>query len=261
MSPHLRIERDGPLLRIGIDRPDKRNAFTLDMLQGLSAAYTALDRDPELRVGLVHAFGPSFTAGLDLPSVAPHFAKHGMQGLIAEGGVDPFGLHGAPCRKPVVVALQGHCYTVAIELVLAADLCVAAEDCDFAQIEVLRGILPFGGATLRLPPLMGWPKAMQVLLAGEHFDAAEALRLGLVNAVVPVERLMDTALALARRVAEAAPLAVQATLANARLARSQGPLAAAAALEPALRNLLLTQDVQEGVKAMVERRAPKFLGR
>ena len=102
-----------------------------------------------------------------------------------EGGINPWQVEGQQLTKPVVIAVQGTCLTLGIELMLASDIVVAADSATFAQIEVARGILPFGGATIRFPRAVGWGNAMRWILTGDTFDAAEALRIGLVQEVVP----------------------------------------------------------------------------
>ena len=175
-------ELDDGLFRIGIDRPAKLNGFTPKMMRELAAAYTAFEREPRARCALVFAHGANFTAGLDLPKMAPHMSGEGL--LAEEGEIDPFGLR-APFRcKPVVFAVQGICYTLGIELMLAADVVVAAADCRFAQLEVRRGLMPTGGATIRMVERAGWGNAMRYLLTGDEFDAPTALALGFVQEVV-----------------------------------------------------------------------------
>jgi enoyl-CoA hydratase/carnithine racemase len=159
------------------------------------------------------------------------------------------------------MAVQGICLTLGIELMLASDIVVAADSTTFAQIEVARGILPFGGATLRFPRAVGWGNAMRWILTGDTFDAAEALRIGLVQEVVPHGEQFDRALVLAHRVAAQAPLAVQASLANARLAVSDGDAAAAARLQPELVRLLQTDDAAIGMTAFRTRTEAEFTGR
>ena len=147
----IRTEVQGPVLQIAIDRAAKRNGFTPAMLQALAEAYTRLDDDPALRVGVLHAEGDHFTAGLDLPSFAPLMQRG--ERAIAEGLVDPLNLGRPGLRrrtKPMVVAVKGITYTLGIELMLAADIVVAADDCRFSQLEVQRGIMATGGATLRM---------------------------------------------------------------------------------------------------------------
>jgi enoyl-CoA hydratase len=260
MEPRVTVERDGTLLLIGLNRPGKRNAADFRMLQELSAAYGELDRDPGLRAGVVFAHGDHFTAGLDLADLGSHLRADGLS-FLPEGGIDPWQVSGPAVRKPVVLAVQGICYTLGIELALASDIVVAADTTRFAQLEVARGILPFGGATLRFPRVAGWGAAMRWMLTGDPFDAAEALRMGVVTEVVPEGAQLPRAVELARRIAAQAPLAVQATLGSARKARAEGDAAAAAELQPQLSRLLATEDSKIGMQAFLERRDAEFLGR
>jgi enoyl-CoA hydratase/carnithine racemase len=138
--------------------------------------------------------------------------------MVPEGGLDPWGIQSKPVSKPVVIAIQGTCFTLGVELALNSEVVIAAENAKFAQLEVSRGLLPFGGATKRMPRSAGWSNAMRYLLTGDSFDAATALRLGIVNEVVPVGTEKDRAFEIAEKIAAQAPLAVQATLASARAA-------------------------------------------
>lgn len=258
-APRVRTERDGHLALLALSRPAKRNAADLAMLVQLAAAFGEADRDPEVRCVVVHADGEHFTAGLDLADIAPRVTG-GRLDRVPDGGVDPWGVAGPRMTTPVVVAVRGVCFTLGIELILAADVAVAATSARFAQLEVLRGILPFGGATLRLPARVGWGDAMRWLLTGDELDAAEALRIGLVQEVVDGDPL-PAALAIARRIADAAPLAVSATLRAARAALALGPDAAASVLPGELDALLATDDAAEGARALAERRPARFAGR
>jgi len=245
---------------IGFNRPEKRNAADFQLLQELSVAYGELERDPELRVGFVYAHGDHFTGGLDLADVGPRIGPDGLE-LTADGGINPWQIAGVSLTKPVVMAVQGTCLTLGIELMLASDIVVAAESTTFGQIEVARGILPFGGATIRFPRAVGWGNAMRWILTGDMFDAAEALRIGLVQEVVPTGEQYDRGLALAQRIAAQAPLAVQAALANARIAVRDSDAAAEAALQPELVRLAATEDSAIGMRAFVTRQAAEFVGR
>lgn len=256
----ISVTRRGALLLIGFDRADKRNAFDVDMYLALATAYGQLDRDPDLRCGLLYGHGEHFTAGLDLPQWAPVLSK-GEWIALPEGGIEPFGLdEERRLSKPLVVAARGVSFTVAVELMLAADVRVAASDARFGQLEVLRGFFPCGGATVRLAQEIGWGNAMRIILTGEEFSAAEAYRLGLVQAVVPPEQCFDTALAMAERIAAQAPLGVQAALASARHARVAGDRAELAMLFSRLGPVLGSEDMAEALAAFNERRAPRFRG-
>lgn len=258
----ITTEVRGPLLLMQIDRPAKRNGFTPAMFQQLAAAYTRLDDSPELRVGVLHAAGAHFTAGLDLPSFAPLMQRG--ERLTPPGQVDPLNLGQAGHRrrtKPVVVAVQGITYTLGIELMLAADIVVAADDCRFSQLEVQRGIMATGGATLRMAERAGLGNALLHLLTGDAFDAAEALRLNFVQKVVPAPKVLREALQLAEQIAAQAPLAVVATRLNALKAVEEGPLAATAEFEATQQGLSNSADAAEGVQSFVEKRAARFSGR
>jgi len=260
MTHRITVDRDGHVLLIGFDRADKRNAADFPLLQELSLAYGELERDPELRVGFVYAHGDHFTGGLDLADVGPRIGAEGLD-ITAEGGIDPWQVSGQRLSKPVVIAVQGTCLTLGIELILASDIAIAAESTRFGQIEVARGILPFGGATIRFPRAVGWGNAMRWILTGDLFDAAEAHRIGLVQEVVPDGEQYARGLELARRVAAQAPLAVQAALANARTAVRDGDAAAEAGLQPELVRLASSEDAAIGMTAFVTRTPAEFVGR
>jgi enoyl-CoA hydratase len=255
------VERDGPVLLIGLNRPDKRNAMDLKALDELAAAYELLDADDDLRVGVVFGHGDHFCAGLDLAEVGPAVAMDGPETLAGRRGIDPFGVWKRQVSKPVVVALQGIAFTLSIELALASDIVVAADDVRLRQLEVGRGIMPFGGGTFRAPAQLGWGNAMRFLLTGEEFGAQEALRIGLVQEVVPPGSQLARAREIAALIAEQAPLGVRATLANARVGRDAGQAAAVADLRAALPGILGSEDAKEGVLSFIERRPGQFSGR
>ncbi|SMD33921.1 Enoyl-CoA hydratase/carnithine racemase [Reichenbachiella faecimaris] len=244
------------VLHIVLNRANKMNAFTYAMLQELSEAYTQLEADPSLRCGLVYANGDHFTAGLDLADVSKNIQKGAN--LFEEGNIDPLQIFDKKRTKPVVIAVQGTCLTIGIEMILANDICIAGENSKFGQIEVKRGILAFGGATIRFQQRCGWGNAMKYLLTGDTFDAQEALRIGLVQELSadPV----GEAIQLAERMAQQAPLAVQATLASAKTALLDGQDQAEKDLMPMLHQLMQTTDAKEGLMSFLERREAKFKG-
>ena len=252
-------EKRGHVLLIGLDRAAKRNAFDVPMYEAVARAYARLDGDDDLRAGVLFAHGDHFTAGLDLAQFSPVFASG--KWTQAEGGIDPLGLEGPRLRKPMISAVQGICFTIGIELILATDIRVAASNVRFGQIEVKRGIYPVGGATMRFPRQVGWGNAMRWLLTGDEFGAEEARRIGLVQEITEPGRQVERAVALAETIAAQAPLGVYATLASARLAMDEGDEAAARRLLPDLQPILASDDAREGLSSFLERRAANFRGR
>ena len=249
------------VLLICINRPNKRNGFTPKMFRELGEAYTLLDDDPELRVGVLHAAGAHFTAGLDLPTIAP-LMRAGVK-AVPMGLVDPLdlGMPGYRRRsKPMVVAVKGITYTLGIELMLAADIVVAADDCRFSQLEVKRGIMATGGATLRMAERAGAGNALLHLLTGDQFGSAEALRLNFVQKIVPTGSELDEALKIAQAIAAQAPLAVVATRLNVLKAIEHGPVVAMHDFIDVQSRLANSDDAKEGVASFVERRAARFSG-
>lgn len=255
------VERDGHVLLMGFNRPEKRNAFDVDTYRALAAAYGELDRDPDLRVGLLFGHGDHFTAGLDLPQWAPVLAQ-GRLADLPDSSLEPFGIDETKrLSKPLVIAAQGVSFTVAMELMMAGDIRVASRTARFAQLEVQRGFFPCGGGTVRLMQEIGWGNAMRYLLTGDEFSGEEAYRLGFVQALTEPGEQFEHALNIARTIANAAPLGVQAALASSRLARIQGDKAALQALMPALPAMMQTEDMHEAIAAFKEKRPAVFKGR
>ncbi len=256
----ISVEQRGHILLIGLNRPAKRNAFDIQMLNELADAYTRLENSDDIRCAVLFAHGEMFTAGLDLANVAPEVLKSNGVLKFDADSIDPLNLY-SERTKPVVVAVNGKCLTVGIELILAADICVAAENATFAQIEIKRGIFPFGGATLRFPERSGWGNAMRWLLTGDEFDANEALRIGLVQEVVENEKVLDKAVEIAERIAKQAPLGVYATIKSARKLQKEGFEAAKNDLQPQILELFKSADAKEGVQSFIERRDGNFSGK
>jgi len=253
---YIKTEKVGHVYKIGLNRPEKMNAFNWQMLNELSEAYTTLENDPDLWCGLLYSTSENFTTGLDLADVTPHILAG--EDLFANDKVDPLRITGFELSKPLVMAVEGYCLTIGMELIFAADICVAAPSTKFGQIEVQRGILPFGGATIRMPERTGWANAMRYLLTGDQFDGSEAARIGMVSELAddPVAK----ALTIATTISEQAPLAVQNTLKNARLGLVNQQ-EAKEALTPTAIELMKTDDAHEGLQSFIERRKAQFRGK
>lgn len=244
----------GRVFAIGIDRPHKFNAFTKKMIGELADAFTKYERNDQYWCALLFAKGEHFTSGLELDafSIAEQFIPPDL--------VDPFGLREPVRKKPLVAAVHGICFTIGVELMLSADIVVAASGCRFAQLEVKRGLMAFGGATLRMVERAGFGNAMRYLLTGDEFDEREALRLGFVQEVVENSNSFSRALALAETVAKQAPLAVRATRESSLLYLDQGREAAISSFDIQLERIAQTEDFKEGVRSFLERRDGRFKG-
>ncbi len=252
-------EQRGQLFLIGLDRAGKRNAFDSAMLTDLALAIGEYERNDELHCAVLFAHGEHFTAGLDLMELTPKLVSGAFK--YPEEGIDPWGVSKPRRRKPVVVAIEGICWTAGIELMLNADISIAATNARFAHLEVLRGISPAGGSTVRFTRAAGWTAAMRYMLTAEEFDADAALHMRLLTEVVAPGQTLARAIEYAERIAKAAPLAIQATLQSAFLAQDQGDDAALSTLDEQLLALIKTEDVREGVMAMMQKREPQFKGR
>jgi enoyl-CoA hydratase/carnithine racemase len=247
---------DDRILVMTVDRVEKKNAFTPKISNELAAAYTRLDDDPALFVGVLTFAGDHSTAGLEMPLFFGPDADPGSP----KDAVDPFGLQ-RRLTKPLIVAVQGITFTIGIEIALAGDIIVAASDARFCQLEPKRGLAPLGGATIRYVQRAGWGNAMYHLLRADEFSADEALRIGLVQEVVDPGQQRERAVVLARELLHCAPLALQHTVANARLALDEGEPAAIDAIPAMSKAVMATADFQEGIASFVERRAAQFKGR
>lgn len=269
MTLPIHLQTIGHVLVITINAPERRNSLTPEMLCRLADAFPAFSSDAEMRVAVVTGEGDqAFCAGGDLARTLPL-----MTGARAPEDEwdrrllqDPLvlaasGLRDWPMHKPVVAAINGACRAAGFELMLGTDIRVAAPDARFALPEVQRAVLPFSGSMARLPRQVPYAVAMRLLLTGESIDAAEALRVGLINEVVPAEEVMPRVMALADRMVRNGPLAVQAVKRTV-VGSSGHPLREAYLMEDAAKHdVLATDDAREGPQAFLEKREPRYTGR
>ena len=255
----ISVEQRGHILLIGLNRPEKYNGYTPTMAKELLEAFTLLDESDVLFVGVLFGHGEHFTAGLDLPKWTGRMQHGSNIEESSEERVDPIAL-GRACRKPIITAVQGITFTFGIELALAGDIVIAADNCRFSQLEPARGIHATGGATIRFVQRGGWGNAMYHLLTSDEFDAQEAYRIGFVQEVVPVGKQLERALEIAAVIAAQAPLAVQATKASSRRFVEEGFAAAVRELGPTQQRLMASEDANEGIQSFIERRTAVFKG-
>ncbi len=255
--PVILRERRGQVEVLTLNRPEARNAINAEVTKQLTAALDDLDKDEDLRVIILTGSGDkAFSAGMDLKAFS---AGTGGSISASTGGFAGFVRRAIPV--PVIAAVNGPALAGGFELVLACDLVVAAEHVVFGIPEVKRGLLAAGGGLVRLPKRLPIALAMELALTGDSITAARALELGLVNAVVPADRLMDEALALAGRITENAPLSVRYSR---QLTLQAGEVSEAEAWDlsdAASRVVFSSADAREGPIAFAEKRAPNWQGR
>ncbi|MEU7861397.1 enoyl-CoA hydratase-related protein [Nonomuraea sp. NPDC049141] len=258
MADPVRMSEDGGILTVTLDRP-KANAIDVATSKALYAAFERLRTDPGLRVAILTGAGARFfSAGWDLKAGEAIDADHGPGGF---AGLTEF----FTLDKPVIAAVNGLALGGGFELALAADLIVAAEPAEFALPEARLGMVPDSGGVLRLPRRLPYVLATEMLVTGRRMTAPEAARWGLVNRVVPGDRLLEAAMELARHVCSAAPLAIAAIKEIARTTEGLGVAEAYQTLRvadlPRYRAMLGSQDALEGPRAFAEGRPPRWTGR
>ena len=261
----LLYEVDSHIATITLNRPDRLNAISAPMLDSFSRALRAADADREVRVIIITGAGRGFCAGLDLKDL---MAGTGIGAGDGAGlAIQRFDLANSPpvvlhtTDKPVICALNGPAAGYGMDLALGCDIRIASTEAKLAAVFTRRAILPESGGTWLLPRLIGWQKAAEIAFAGRTLGAEEALAAGLVARVVPHDRLMEDARALAAEIAANAPLAVQATKRMMRLGLEETFEANVHHVFLQLLPLFRTQDFMEGVRAFLEKREPQFQGK
>ena len=257
MSTEVLTEIEGPVLTITLNRPHVRNAVDLATCNGVAEALRRLEADRDLRVGVITGMGTAFCSGVDLKA-----AESGDS--LAISSFDPGGFAGFvrfPRTKPIVCAAQGHALAGGLEILLACELAVGAQDAQFGLPEVRIGIMAAAGGTIALGRDYAFPTIMQMLLTGLPISATDALRVGILSEVADVDDVLPRALHIAHTIAEAAPQAVATTLQLAKRARAGASEAELQQLNSALiGHLLKTADAAEGRRAFLEKRDPVWSG-
>ena len=262
MGDAVLFDRQETIGVLTLNRPEALNALTAAMLDRIGEVLVEVETGGEVRALVLAAAGEkAFCVGADLKARSQEYEENGA-------GPDPLaervrrvfgGIEALPL--PVIAALHGYVLGGGLELALACDLRVAAEGARFGFPEVKVGSMPGAGGTQRLTRAIGPAQAKELMFSGEPIDAAEAYRLGLVNRVVPRERLLDGALALAGTIASRAPLSIRAIKAAVNLCPDVSVEAGLAFERTAHAVLRGSRDRREGIQAFVEKRAPHFAGR
>ena len=260
MAQFCRVDRDGHLLTVTLNRPEVRNALHRAASDELDQVWAAYETDPDLRVAILTGAGDrAFSAGYDMKDSSDQTGTAFLESRHPRGFgalTHRFGMH-----KPIIAAVNGFAVGGGLELALACDVIVAADHAEFGFPEPRVGRMALDGGIHRLVRHIPFKLAMGMLLTGRRIPTQEALRIGLVNEVVPLADLLPAARRWADQILECAPLSVQATK-EAALAGLGLPLQEEMALFPPLTaRALASQDQDEGVKAFRERRSPRWTGR
>lgn len=246
-------ERRGRVLVLAMNRPRQRNALDAGLRAALRASFDSFDADPDLRCAVLTGNGPAFCAGADLKEMANSRMQLPPRDFFTLLGSD------GPPSKPVIAAVNGAALGAGFYLAQECDLCIAADAASFAIPEVRHG----RGSPWAVPLITLLPRRimMEVLLTGEAMSAWRAYEVGLVNVVVPSTNLMPTALAMAALIAQSAPLSVRAAKQMVKLATEMGQTDAVRASHLLYEHVYLSEDAQEGPRAFVETRDPRWKGR
>jgi enoyl-CoA hydratase/carnithine racemase len=256
MAATVRVERDGAVGIVHLDRPEARNALSPQLMEELSAAVGEFDADEDVNCIVIAGSEEVFAAGADIKAMA----ERSFQDVL-NASTMPFWQRIAACRTPLIAAVSGFALGGGCELALLCDMIVASETAEFGQPEITLGIIPGGGGTQRLARVMGKQRAMEMVLTGRRIEAKEALQLGFVNMVTPKRKWLEEAIALAQVVARRPPIAVKLAK-QAVLAADEMTLSAGLATERRLYELTMaTEDRVEGMQAFIEKRRPSFRGR
>ncbi|MGB8221561.1 MAG: enoyl-CoA hydratase-related protein [Polyangiales bacterium] len=252
----VQFETRKHLAVITLDRPEARNAINGIMSSGIEAALDQYESDDTLWAAILTGNGPVFCAGADLKEIA---AGNAGATATARGGFG--GIVHRERTKPLIAALNGPALAGGFEIALACDLIIASRESFFALPEVKRSLIAVAGALFRLPRAIGMTQAMEVILTGEPLPAARAYELGLINRLVPLDRVLDEAVALAEKIASNAPLAVQASRALAARAFSADEATLWREGFEAFQRNMQSEDAKEGPRAFIEKRAPSWKAR
>jgi 2-oxoglutaroyl-CoA hydrolase len=256
MNQEIVVERlpDRPVARLTLNRPEKRNTITWEMRQAIGDVVAELGRDPSIRAVIVTGAGGCFSAGGDMRGFLerePYQFAHLGENLATVEQIP----------QPVIAAVDGYCFGAGLELALMCDLRICSHRAEFALPEITRGQMPGSGGSQRLPRLIGWSRAKEMILRGRRMGAEEALHCGLVCEVVAPSELEAASLRLADELCRHAPLAL-ATLKSTLNQGMDTNLRAAMEIErKAYAMLRSTHDYEEGVRSFFERREPQFEGR
>jgi enoyl-CoA hydratase len=265
-SPAVIVEKEGPVLVVTLNRPEKKNAVNCEVMCRLYDAWTQLDQEDALRVAILTGRGDTFCAGMDLAEIGKLRTGVSDNEWIERVRKEPQAIYGAWLKtyrptKPVILAAEGFARAGGTEILQGTDIRVAGESARFGVTEVQRGLFPMAGSTVRLRRQIPYAIAAEMLLAGEDLPARRAFELGLVNHVVPDGQALAKAREIAQRIAANGPLAVKAILAVLRATETLPEEKAFELEQQQGMRVMMSADAAEGPRAFLEKRKPVFQGR
>ncbi|HEY8155725.1 MAG TPA: crotonase/enoyl-CoA hydratase family protein [Myxococcota bacterium] len=265
-SPAVIVEREGAVLTVTLNRPEKKNAVNCEVMCRLYDAWLELDRDEQLRVAILTGRGDTFCAGMDLGEIVKLRSGVSDNEWIERVRKEPQVIYGAWLKtyrptKPVILAAEGFARAGGTEILQGTDIRVAGESAKFGVTEVQRGLFPMAGSSVRLRRQIPYAIAAEMLLAGEDLPARRAYELGLVNHVVPDGQALAKAREIAQRIAENGPLAVKGILAVLRATETLPEEKAFEIEQQQGMHVMMSADAAEGPRAFLEKRKPVFQGR
>lgn len=255
LPPTFTYEKRGRIALMTINRPEAMNSFTKEMLIGMDAAFDDFNADPDLWVAVITGAGQkAFCAGMDLKDALPAIA-----GGDSMGYEDPAKRPFQQIYKPIIAAVNGVCIAGGLEFLQGMDIRIASENAIFGLGEVRWGVVPAGGTHIRLPQQIPWAVAMELLLTANNIDAKRAYDIGLINKIVPADKLMEEAMAWAEKICQNGPLAVRTAKEIAVRALNNEPKFV---LEKTMSaRVFQSEDAKEGPRAFAEKRKPNYTGR